>query len=284
MNYLVLGVNGMAGHMIAGYLQEQGQSVLGLGRRESPICPTYIGNVCDQAVLPRVLEADDFDYVINCIGKLNQAVDQNLPEGIYLNSILPHLLAGLLRGKRAKLIHLSTDCVFQGTKGAYVERDRPDAETYYGRSKALGEVIDDKNLTIRTSIVGPELKSDGVGLFHWFMSQQGDVPGFSHVIWSGVTTLQLAKAVLRDAGEPRTGICHLVNNKTISKYELLALFGRYCRGGQTPRICQTSVPRCDKSLRTTDASISLPDYGDMVAEMAEWIRGHPGLYRQYALE
>ena len=270
----------MVGHMIAAYLQEQGQSVFGFARSESPICPTYIGDVCDQELLLRTLELDCFDYVINCIGKLNSAVDRKPSEGIYLNSVFPHLLAEQLQTKRAKLIHISTDCVFEGTKGAYTEQDRPDAESYYGLSKALGEVIDDKNLTIRTSLVGPELKADGVGLFHWFMSSKEDITGFDCVIWSGVTTLQLAKAILGDAEKPLTGLCHLVNNETISKYKLLMLFNRYCRGGKI-RIRRAYVPQCDRSLRNADPSLQLPGYEHMVAEMAEWIRAHPNLYQQY---
>lgn len=137
MKYLILGVNGMAGHMIAEYLQEQGQSVFGFARRESPICPTFVGDACDRTVLSRMLESDNFDYVINCVGKLNQAVDRGLSEGIYLNSVLPHFLAEQLQATEAKLIHISTDCVFNGTRGAYMEHDQPDADSYYGRSKAL---------------------------------------------------------------------------------------------------------------------------------------------------
>lgn len=102
------------------------------------------------------------------------------------------------------------------------------------------------------------------------------------MIWSGVTTLQLAKAVLRDAEKPKTGIYHLVNNETISKYELLTLFNRYCRGGQLA-IRRTAAPQCDRSLRSTDSSILLPDYEDMVKDLVEWIRTHPNLYGQYAM-
>lgn len=272
----------MVGHMVAAYLQEQGQSVLGFARNESPICPTCIGDVCDQALLSRALELNCFDYVINCVGKLNSAVDRKLSEGIYLNSVLPHLLAEQLQTKRAKLIHISTDCVFEGTKGAYTEQDQPDTESYYGLSKALGEVVDDKNLTIRTSLVGPELKPDGVGLFHWFMSAKEYITGFDCVIWSGVTTLQLAKTIFGDAEKPLTGLCHLVNNETISKYELLMLFNHYCRGGRIP-IRRASVPQCDRSLRNANPSIQLPSYEQMVAEMAEWIRKHPNLYQQYVM-
>ena len=280
MKYLILGVNGMAGHMIAAYLQEQGQSVLGFARNKSPICPTRVGDIRDQAVLEQLLEADAFDYVINCIGVLNQAVDRNLSEGIYLNSVLPHLLAERLQAKKAKLIHISTDCVFEGTKGHYTEQDWPDAKSYYGRSKALGEVIDDRNLTVRTSIVGPELKPDGIGLLHWFMSQVGTVNGFDRVIWSGVTTLQMAKFILQDAEKPQTGLYHLVNNETISKYDLLQMFNQNCRQSLI-KINRDSTPRCDKSLLNTYPSVPVPSYEEMVKELAEWMGRHAELYRQY---
>lgn len=280
MKYLVLGVNGMAGHMIAAYLQEQGHAVMGFARKESPICYTCIGNIRDQTQLDRTLEADSFDYVINCIGILNDAVDRNLSDGIYLNSVLPHLLAERLESKGAKLIHISTDCVFEGTKGYYTENDQPDAKSYYGRSKALGEVIDSRNLTIRTSIVGPELKTNGVGLLHWFLSQTGAVSGFDQVIWSGVTTLQLAKSILQDAEKPKTGLYHLVNNQTISKYDLLMLFNHYFRADEI-KINRVSEPKCDKSLRNTHPSDLPPGYEEMVKDLAAWVHRHTDLYQHY---
>lgn len=282
MDYLVLGANGMAGHMIAAYLQEQGHSVLGFARSESPVCPTYIGDIRNQAQLEEVLSRRRFHYVVNCVGILNRAVDRNLAEGIYLNSVLPHLLAERLRDTPAKLIHISTDCVFEGTRGNYTEHDQPDAASYYGRSKALGEVIDGRNLTVRTSIIGPELKTDGVGLLHWFLMQKEAVNGFDRVIWSGVTTLQLAKFISRDAERPRTGLYHLVNNQTISKYGLLCLFNRFCREEKI-EIRRATEPECDKSLRNTDTDSSdlPPGYEKMTAELAEWMRRHPELYRQY---
>lgn len=266
--------------MVAAYLQEQGHRVFGLARKESPVCSTTIGDVRDPALLEKVLNGRPFHYVINCVGILNQAVDHSLVEGIYLNSVLPHLLAELLRETQAKLIHISTDCVFEGSKGNYTEHDPPDAVSYYGRSKALGEVIDNRNLTVRTSIVGPELKANGVGLLHWFLSQKEAVNGFDQVIWSGVTTLQLAKFILQDAKTPHTGLYHLVNNQIISKYELLRLFNRYCREDKI-EIRRVSTPACDRSLCNTNPSGPLPDYEEMVIELSEWMRRHPELYRQY---
>lgn len=282
MKYLILGINGMAGHMIAQYLIEQGHNVKGFAREHSPICDTIIGDARKEQDVINTLQSDTYDYVINCIGVLNRFVDANLSDGIYLNSVFPHFVAKQLEGTSTKLIHISTDCVFEGTKGKYTEEDAPDATSYYGRSKTLGEVIDEKNLTIRTSIIGPELKQNGIGLFHWFMSQQDEVYGYMKVIWSGVTTLQLAKAIAQDIKIPQIGLYHLVNNQDISKHDLLVLFNQYCRKKRI-QIGINDTLENDKTLRNTreDQPFAVPSYETMVQEMADWIKAHPELYKQY---
>lgn len=280
--FLIMGVNGMAGHIIAQYLIEQGHTVYGFARQDSPVCETIVGDATDKEAVRRALRAHNYDYVVNCIGVLNKHVDAHLADGIYLNSVLPHFLAEELVDSKTKLIHISTDCVFEGTKGHYTETDLPDASSYYGRSKMLGEVLDDKNLTIRTSIIGPELKSGGIGLFHWFMMQHDTVRGYKKVIWSGVTTLQLAKAVAQECESPQTGLYHLVNNEFISKYNLLELFDRYCRQNHILIQEETSTVS-DKSLVNTrkEQPFQVPDYETMIREMGEWISTHPNLYQQY---
>lgn len=282
MKYLILGVNGMAGHMIAQYLKEKGHTVIGFARAQSLICDIIIGDACNQNCIIKLLKESTYDYVINCIGVLNTFVDEKPTKGIYLNSVLPHLLAEQLKETNTKLIHISTDCVFAGTKGAYTEKDIPDASSLYGRSKALGEVQNHKDLTIRTSIVGPELKHNGIGLFHWFMQQSDCISGYEKVIWSGVTTLQLAKAIETDIKTPQIGLYHLVNNQTISKYELLYLFHQYCRERQIEIQPEESVVS-DKSLRNTKKTqvFAVPSYEQMVKEMGEWIQTHQELYPHY---
>lgn len=273
----------MAGHTIAQYLIQQGHSVTGFARAASPVCDTITGDARNETDIMRVLNGNSYDVVVNCVGVLNRFVDANLSDGIYLNSVLPHFLARCLEGTKTKLIHISTDCVFEGDRGLYKETDIPDATSYYGRSKALGEVIDCKNLTIRTSIVGPELKTDGIGLFHWFMNQDQTVDGYKKVIWSGVTTLQLAKAIEADAIANRNGIYHLVNNDVISKFHLLELFNKYCRKRQINIRCNTKMVS-DKSLYNTcmEPLFEIPHYEQMIKELVEWIKEHPALYRQYA--
>ncbi len=282
MQYLIFGVNGMAGHIIAQFLKEKGHTVTGFARRQSPICRTIIGDACNKRDVEDALNTAQYDVAVNCIGILNKGVDADLPRGIYLNSVFPHLLAEQLKDRKTKLIHISSDCVYAGTKGGYTEGDIPDAVSYYGRSKALGEILDGRNLTIRTSIVGPELKANGTGLFHWFMNQKGIVEGYKRVVWTGVTTLQLARNIEEDLKAQRTGLYHLVNNQTISKYDLLNLFNTYCR--KTPiEIRENDKVVSDRSLVSTVAGegFLVPGYGRMVQDMAEWIKEHRELYAQY---
>lgn len=281
--YLIFGTNGMAGHVIAQYLKEKGHEVTGFARKEGPVCRTITGDARSRADVEYALRtAGEYEVVINCIGVLNRHVDEKLSDGIYLNSVLPHFLAERLGDTGKKLIHISSDCVYEGDRGRYTERDIPDATSYYGRTKALGEVIDHKNLTIRTSIVGPELKTKGIGLFHWFMNQPGPVEGYKKVIWTGVTTLQLAKAIEADSDKGQTGLYHLVNNETICKYDLLKLFNKYCR--KTPiEIMENHAVVSDRSVLNTQERICfpVPGYEEMIQEMWDWIKKHPELYGQY---
>lgn len=283
MRYLIFGVNGMAGHVIAKYLEEKGHEVTGFARQQSPFCKTIIGDARNWSDVEKALKTEKYDVVVNCIGVLNKRVDASLANGIYLNSTLPHLLAEELRDRSAKLIHISSDCVFEGTRGQYTEKDRPDAISYYGRSKALGEVVDQENLTLRTSIVGPELKADGVGLFHWFMKQKDTVAGYKNVIWSGVTTLQLAKSIEEDIVRQKTGLYHLVNNRPICKHDLLQLFNLEFRKNPI-EITENDTVISDRSLICTDEGqrFSVPDYQPMLVELAEWMDNHRALYGQYA--
>ena len=123
---------------------------------------------------------------------------------------------------------MSTDCVFSGKKRTpYIEKDIKDGLDVYAKTKALGEIIDDRHLTIRTSVIGPELKKDGEQLFNWFMSEKGEIEGFSDVIWSGVTSLELAKGVKWAIENNLCGLYQLTNGIPISKNEILQLFKKY---------------------------------------------------------
>ena len=162
--------------------------------------------------------------VINCIGVVKQLSSAKDPiTSLTINSLFPHQVAGFCRAAGARLIHLSTDCVFSGRKGMYAEDDYPDPEDLYGRTKLLGEVTADGALTIRTSMIGREIRTTS-GLVEWLLSHRhGRVKGYTRAIFSGLTTQALA-VVLADVVEhhPRlTGLYHVAADP-VSKYDLLS--------------------------------------------------------------
>ena len=164
------------------------------------------------------------DVVINCIGGTKHKKEGNNPlYAIELNALLPHRLAQLCEQVQARFIHISTDCVFSGTKGMYMESDSPDANDIYGRSKALGEVTSGSALTLRTSTIGHELQSQN-GLLNWFLSQGKSCKGFEKAIFSGLPTVVFAE-IIRDVifeNKKLRGLYNVAANP-INKYELLKL-------------------------------------------------------------
>lgn len=284
MRFLVLGCNGMAGHMISLYLKEKGHSVMGLARSKSELVDSVVGDASNLDFLRDVIGIDQYDSIINCIGILNQFAEKDKAGAVYLNSYLPHYLARLTEGTDTQVICMSTDCVFSGERGEYAEDDLRDGATFYDRSKALGELDDDKNLTLRNSIVGPDIKKEGIGLMNWFLQQQGTVNGYTKAIWTGQTTLQLAKTMEIAAKEKVHGLYNMVPDNSISKFDLLELFNRYLRKDKVEIIPVSNIV-ADKSLKRThwDFAYKIPDYEKMVAELAEWMRAHRQLYPHYDL-
>lgn len=282
MKILVLGASGMAGHTIAIYMQEKQHEVVTFTRKPFLYTNNIVGDVKDINLLKAVIKEGYYDVVINCIGILNKNAEDNQSDAVFLNSFLPHYLVQITKETRTKIIHMSTDCVFSGEKGLYVENSFKDGETFYDRSKALGEINDTKNLTFRNSIIGPDMNKDGIGLFNWFMKQNSTIKGYSKAIWTGVTTLTLARAMEQAIYEDLTGLYHLVNNKCISKFELLNLFNRYFKSNGVYIIKDESI--CiDKSLinSRSDFLFEVPSYEEMVIDMHEWIVSHKDLYPHY---
>ena len=282
MKLLVLGATGMAGHMITLYFLEKGYEVTGFSKQNSLMWNTITGDANDIDRLRIILLGNDYDYVINCIGVLNQFAEERISNAIYINSYLPHIITDIIKDKKTRLIHMSTDCVFAGNTGPYTEYSLCDGTTVYDKTKALGEIKDNKNLTFRMSIIGPDVKENGIGLFHWFMKQQGELSGYTNAIWTGVTTLTLAGAMEQAMQEKITGLYHLVNNMVISKYELCQLFNYYFRDN-TLLIKPFPDKKLDKTLVNTrnDFTFIVPSYEQMIQEMREWIYNHKSLYPSY---
>lgn len=272
----------MAGHVISLYLKEQGHDVHGVARKPSQIIDSFVGDVTNAEFVHDVVGNNRYDSIINCIGILNQFAEENHALATYVNAYFPHYLAQLTENTNTQIIHMSTDCVFSGNRGSYSEDDLRDGDTFYDRSKALGELDDDKNLTLRNSIVGPDINPKGIGLLNWFMQQHGEVNGYIKAIWTGQTTLQLAKTMEEAAKERIHGLYNAVPDSSISKCDLLRLFNKYLR---TEKVTIVPVDKmaADKSLvrKRKGFDYIVPDYERMIVELSEWINSHKELYPHY---
>lgn len=276
----------MAGHLISLYFKEKGHNVVGFARSESKLLDsTIIGDASDMSLIKGMLEDGDYDSVINCIGLLNQFAESNKAMAVLLNGYLPHYLVDVTSDMKTKVIHMSTDCVFAGNDGPYYEDSLPNGTTFYDRTKAIGEFNNDKDLTFRNSIIGPDIKESGIGLFNWFMKQAGHIGGYTGAIWTGVTTYTLAKAMEVALDENLTGLYNLVNNESINKYDLCSLFNKYFRNGELV-INPDGKLQLDKSLRRrrNDFSFNVPSYEQQIAEMREWVENHKNIYPHYNLK
>lgn len=285
MKFFILGCNGMAGHTISLYLKEQGHKVVGFAHSKSNLVETIVGDAYDTVLIANSLAEGDFNAVINCIGILNQFAENDKAAASFLNCYLPHFLVKVTKRTNTQVIHMSTDCVFSGKTGPYTEKSLTDGVTFYDKSKALGEINDSKNLTLRNSIVGPDINPNGIGLLNWFMQQTGEVNGFTGAMWTGQTTLQLAKTIEAAVKAKVSGLINMVPSTNISKYELLKLFNHNLRHDELI-IKPIEGIVADKTLIRTNNEFNyqIPDYDTMVREMAEWMRIHKVLYPHYSLD
>jgi len=233
LKVLILGASGMLGNAAVRILREN-QNLEVFGTVRSNTTPQIFSqgaqtiitgfDVSNHDSLVKILARLKPQVVINCIGLIKQLAEVDDPlVALPINAMLPHQLANLCAVAGARLIHVSTDCVFSGTKGNYAETDTSDATDLYGKSKYLGEVSYPHTITLRTSIIGHELQS-AHGLIGWFLSQNQQCKGYKKAIFSGLPTVALAQ-VIRDIVIPNTdlsGVYH-VAAEPISKYDLLSL-------------------------------------------------------------
>lgn len=279
----IVGSKGMAGHVIYNYLREHTDfEVVDVARGTDGHIPTYQIDVTNFESLTKVLELEKPKYIVNCVGILNKDAEDNPEKSILLNSYFPHFLAKAGKAINAKLIHISTDCVFDGKKGSYTENSLKDGKGFYAETKALGEVTYGNNLTIRTSIIGPELKANGIGLFNWFMQQNGKIKGYTNAFWTGITTIELAKVIIEAIREDITGLHHVVNSEKINKYDLVNLFKNIFDKNDI-EIVPFGDYKVDKSLIKTNESFryTVPTYQLMLKEMKIWIETHQNFYTAY---
>jgi len=283
MRVLVLGVTGMLGHDVFRVLDEASElDVWGTLRNSSGLAHFTVKqherlllgvDVLDQDALTAALAQVRPDVVINCVGLIKQLTDANDPlVALPINSLLPHRLAKLCTLAGVRLIHISTDCVFSGSKGMYLESDVSDAVDLYGKSKYIGELHDLPNaVTLRTSIIGHELGSNHA-LLDWFLSQHGSVKGYRKAVFSGLPTVELAR-VIRDHVIPLPhlhGLYH-VSVDPIDKYSLLKLVAEVY--GKAIEIVPDDQVVIDRSLDSTlfrcATGYTPPSWRELIEQMCD---------------
>lgn len=237
MKVLVLGGDGMLGHQVAGRLAASHEVVATVRKLPTTAvtsalagCRVISGVDVLAAGALEIVRETGADAVVNAVGIVKQRT-ADPSESIAVNSLFPHQLARACRDADARLIHISTDCVFSGVRGDYRESDTPDPHDLYGLTKLLGEASGPGSLTIRTSMIGLEL-ANHASLIEWFLRQRGEVRGYRRAIWSGFTTAELSRVIeqLLTEQPDLNGVWH-VSGEPISKFDLLvrlaALLGRH---------------------------------------------------------
>jgi len=281
---LVLGATGLIGHQVYIYLQEHTDYELyNIAHRNRLNQSTVLVDVRNPDEVEAIVRNMAPEVIINCVGLLISGSNRDPASAILTNAYFPHRLKIMADTIGARVIQISTDCVFSGRDGQYTEFSPKDGYDIYSKTKALGEITESPHVTLRTSVVGPELRSDGEELFHWFMSQSGTIQGYTKSFWSGVTTVELAKAVVWAIDNSVTGLYQLTSGRRISKFELLCLFKTETH--KRIEIVPVDGKVTDKSLVDTRRLLNyeIPDYLTMIHDMIGHIRCRKELYAQYGL-
>jgi len=281
MKVLILGGTGMLGHKVYQVFRDLFDTWIS-ARCDAEPCARYgifdPAKIVDRTDLSSLEAAEEVvkkvrpDAVINCVGVLKQTIGDSSPIGaITLNSLLPHWLERLSATCGFRLIQLGTDCVFSGRKGLYNEQDEPDPIGLYGRTKLLGEVTGKRSLTLRTSMIGRELRRT-VGLLEWFLDQEGKtVQGYKRAIFSGFTTTVLA-GILADIlqNQPDLSGLYHISSSPISKYDLLCLVRDTLKLDIRIEPGETFI--CDRSLDSSKLRAILnfkpPTWAQMITQLA----------------
>ena len=288
---LILGGTGMLGHTLFRKLSENtdlrvhatARSLEGISQHYPEAARTKIRTGVDANNfddITRALASVQPDVVVNCIGLIKQLPMASDPlSSITVNSLLPHRVTLICRAAKARMIHISTDCVFDGKKGNYKESDRTDADDLYGQTKMLGEVSYPHSVTLRTSIIGHELKSR-LGLVEWFLSQTGSVRGFTKAIYSGFPTVEIAR-IIADFVLPNPDLqgVYNVSAAPISKYDLLRLIAE--RYAKTIKIEPFDGFVLDRSLDSTlfrsKTGYAPPSWKELVDAMHADYKAHEAI-------
>ena len=283
MRILILGVSGLIGHKLLQELSVNFEVFGTLHKQKNQYgkIPLFNGQNIIESIdvnefdnLIEIFKSVNPDVILNCVGITKRKINKNSPvDAISINSVFPHLLAKWADENQKRIIHFSTDCVFDGKIGNYSETSLTTAQDLYGRSKALGEINYQHTLTIRSSFIGQEL-FDKTELLDWFLSQSGkQIKGFTNTFYSGVSTLYMAR-VVKDIIQnyPKlNGLYQLAPESPISKYDLLGIANKVFQVNVDiiPDHTQRHYPTLDASKLKMAINLAVPSWEDMMTELAE---------------
>ena len=278
---LILGSTGLIGHQIYTHLNSLNKFEIFNLSKSKLNRDTIIADATNYSNIESIIIDIRPDFVINCIGILIEYSNLYPDLANELNAKFPHNLRITCDKSNSKLIHISTDCVFSGDKGYYQENSTKDSKTNYGKSKAQGEIISKKHLTIRTSVIGPSLKKVGTELFDWFMAQDKEIKGYNDSIWSGVSTFYLARMIEFSIENNINEIYNFSSTNSISKYDLLCIINKTF--AKNIMIKKVKGIKTNKVLIDNRKLISfqIPEYKIMIDEMFYKTKSNSQIYPEY---
>lgn len=281
MKVLIMGSANIIGQVVGLYFRENGHDVTGYDSKPCRYYDSIQKSLYDLDCIKETIQSGCYDAVLNFTAVVNQNAEQDKAEASYINCFLPHYLEKITHNTKTVIVHRSTDCIFSGKKGGYIIDDIPDGESFYAKTKAIGELINQKDITIRVSLIGPDPDSNGDSLFPWFLRQNGEVNGFTDAIWTGITTIEFARVIEKLLLQKAHGLFQCAPDTSISKYELLKVFEKYFPNNR--KVIPISKNRVDKSLIPFmgDYKVDIPDYDTMVADMLSWIKNHKNIYKNF---
>ena len=290
MKILILGGDGMIGHKMVQVLGAQNHEIVISVREKRELSlksfssksKVFFNDFLKENVL-NFLDKVNPDVIVNAIGvTIRRGAAENIADTIYLNSFFPHLLANWSDIHNKRLIHFSTDCVFSGSEGSYSEDAIPNALDYYGKTKGLGEVFSKNALTLRSSMIGPELFNK-TELFEWIINnKETEISGFSRVMYSGVTTVYMASLIadLIENYKDLSGIYNIASNP-ISKFELLHLINDNFDLGLVINKDQSIISNktLDASKKENKLGIKSPSWNELIIELKKDYMDFIDLYK-----
>ena len=282
MKILVIGSGGMLGHVLTLYLKEKGHDVSDISKRRKCNRETILMNVLDFHSFDNFLDNNEFDFIVNCAAILSGECEKNKKDAILLNSYFPHYLEKRCINLKTRIIQVSTAGVFDGKCGGYMEDCKCDTKSFYGMTKLLGELTDGKNLTVRSDFVGPDMYSEGRGLFNWIMKSKCEINGYCMAYFNGVTSLELAEFIDLALKKNYRGVYHLytmdINSKANFARMICEVFGKE----------DLSVKDCedvcvDMTLKSSrnDIEYIQKNMETQLVELKNWMEKNKNIYEHY---